>query len=102
MLQTGQTRPAISPSAVRIYLVAPAKYQVIGMVSGSDSSHWMSRDRLQQQILKELKSRAAKVGANGLLIKNTETGEVAGNSYGLIGSFSSEGQSITAFAIYVY
>ena len=87
MLQTGPSRRSIPPSEVKAYLIAPPKFEAIGMVSATDSSHWMRRDHLQKQILNELKARAAKVGANGLLIKDTSTGE--------------EGQSITALAIYV-
>jgi hypothetical protein len=101
LLQTGDARPAISPSEVKVYVVAPAEYEPIGMLNASDSSHWMSNQRLQKRVLREIKAKAARVGANGVLITHAGSGEVAGNSIALLGSLSSDAQSITALAIYV-
>ena|SRR5437773_12455 len=81
MLQTGPSRPAISPSDVKVYLVDPPKFEAIGMVNASDSSRFMSKEELQNSILLQLKTKAAKVGANGLIIRNTGSEEVAGNPY---------------------
>jgi hypothetical protein len=101
MLQAGVSRPAISPADVKIYLVAPEKYEAIGMVNASDSSHFLSNQKLQKRILADIKIKAARVGANGVLITHTGSGEVAGNTMSIIGSLSSDGQSMTALAIYV-
>jgi hypothetical protein len=101
VLQAGAARPAISPSEVKVYLTAPPNYEAIAMLNASDSSHWMSNQRLQKRVLRDITAKAAKVGANGVLITHTGSGEVAGNSVALIGSLSSDAQSITALAIYV-
>ncbi len=62
--------------------------EVIGIASGTDTSR-LSRQRAQNGALDDLKKKVAKLGANGLVIKQT--------------GFSGEEheQNITAMAIYV-
>jgi hypothetical protein len=91
----------VRPDDVKVYVTAPPRYEAIGMLNASDNSHWMSNQFLQKRVLKDVKARAARVGANGILITHTGSGEVAGNSIALLGSLSSDAQSITALAIYV-
>ena len=67
---TGVKRPAINPSEVKIYLDPPAKFETIGIVE-ADSEVGFSRQSAQDQAINELKKRAAKVGANGVLLTNT-------------------------------
>ncbi len=88
VLQTGRSHPAISPSQVRIYLTAPPNAEVIGIASGTDTSR-LSRQRAQDGALDDLKKKAAKLGANGLVIKQTGF------------SLEEHEQNITAMAIYV-
>ena len=74
---TGTVRPAISPNEVKIYLDPPSRYETIGLVEAAGevgSSIWSSRQATQDQVIRELKSRAAKIGANGILLANTGTG----------------------------
>lgn len=67
---TGMKRPAINPSEVKIYLDPPAKFETIGIVEAA-SEIGFSRQSAQDQAINELKKRAAKVGANGVLLTNT-------------------------------
>jgi len=67
---TGMKRPAINPSEVKIYLDPPAKFETIGIVEAV-SEVGFSRQAAQDQTINELKKRAAKVGANGVLLTNT-------------------------------
>ena len=68
----GNVRPPISPSEVKIYIDAPTQYETIGIVDASCNVGF-SRQSTQDKIINELKSRAAKVGANGILLITTGT-----------------------------
>lgn len=67
---TGMKRPAINPSEVRIYIDPPTQFETIGIVEAA-SEVGFSRQAAQDQAMNELKKRAAKVGANGVLLTNT-------------------------------
>jgi len=69
---TGNVRPPISPSEVKIYIDAPTQYETIGIVDASRDVGY-SRQSTQDKVINELKSRAAKVGANGILLTTTGT-----------------------------
>jgi hypothetical protein len=64
---TGNTRAPIAPEQVRIYLESPAEFEVIGLVNASSDAGWTEQDS-QDYAVKELKSQAAKLGANGVLL----------------------------------
>ena len=76
---TGKVRPAISPSAVKIYLDPPSQYETIGIVEASSDVEF-STQAAQDRVINELKSQAAKIGANGVLLMNTgdKSGEMVG------------------------
>jgi hypothetical protein len=76
---TGEKRPAISPDKVKLYLDPPAQYETIGLVEASSDVE-MSAQAAQDRAINELKSQAAKIGANGVLLLNT--GEKAGDMVG--------------------
>jgi hypothetical protein len=77
---TGMKRPAINPNEVKIYLDPPAKFETIGIVETA-SGVVFSRQAAQDYAMDELKKRAAKVGANGVLLTNT--GSQAGGTTGI-------------------
>ena len=79
---TGTKRPAINPSEVKIYLDAPSQYENIGIIEVSIEVLF-SRQAAQDKAMDELKSRAAKVGANGILLTNTGS-----QSVGTVGYYS--------------
>lgn len=62
---TGEARPATLPESVKVYSVAPANSQQIGLVRG----FVMVPDQkgLAACVI-ELKKQAAKIGANGIII----------------------------------
>lgn len=76
---TGTKRPAINPSEVYIYLDPPAEYENIGIIETS-SDVGFSRQKAQDRAIKNMKSKAAKIGANGILL--THSGSQAGGSGG--------------------
>ena len=64
---TGKARPAISPSEVKIYLDPPSQYETIGIVEASSDVEFSSQ-AAQDRTISELKSQAAKIGANGIIL----------------------------------
>ena len=69
---TGQVRPAIDPSEVRIYLEPPTQFETIGIIEASSDVEF-SRQSAQDRVMNELRTRAAKIGANGILLTGTGT-----------------------------
>jgi len=67
---TGNVRPAISENEVKIYIDPPTQYETIGIVEASSAVEF-SRQAAQDRVINQLKSRAAKLGANGVLLTNT-------------------------------
>jgi len=104
-LITGNVRPAISPSEVKIYLDPPAQYETIGIVDavGYESS-FSSMQSAQNKVIDQLKSRAAKMGANGVLLPNTGsllTGATKYYSEGVVYKTDSGTVAVNGRAIYV-
>ena len=70
---TGTVREPIGSEEVQLYAEAPeAEYEIIGIVKASSDSGW-NKQGSQNFAIKELKKRAAKLGANGVLITSTDT-----------------------------
>lgn len=100
---TGKVRPAITPNEVKIYLDAPSKYETIGLVESSSDVEF-STQAAQDRVINELKSQAAKIGANGVLLINTgnKSGEMVGfYSGGIFYAGANEKKTAQAKAIYV-
>ena len=100
---TGKVRPAIKKSEVKLYLEPPKKYEVIGIVEASSEVEFSSQ-AAQNRAITELKSQAAKIGANGVLISTTgnKSGNVSGfYSNGVFYASSSELKTAQGKAIFV-
>lgn len=90
---TGNVRPAIDPTEVKIYLSPPAKYETIAIVESSYDARYSSQTA-QNKIMKELKKQAAKLGANGVLLTNTGTIKTGGNIYTASNVKTAQGEAI--------
>ena len=96
---TGNTRPAIDPNEVKIYLEPPSQYDVIGLVEASSDVE-LSSQAAQDRVINELKNRAAKIGANGVLLTNA--GNRTSGGYYTFGVFyAGEAKTAQGQAIYV-
>ena len=106
----GETREPIDPSSVKIYLDYPEQYEKIALIdAGSNFAFndpellfdWQSK---MDKATERLKIEAAKLGANGILILNTDN-KIYQSSYsdGKGGNSSSSyaEKFIKAVAIYV-
>ena len=63
---TGEARPAIDPSMVRIFFDPPLQFETIGLIEASSDVEF-SRQAAQDRVINELRNRAARIGANGVL-----------------------------------
>jgi hypothetical protein len=77
----GNVRPAISSNEVQIYVEPPAQYETIGIVEATGNVGF-SRQSTQNKVIGQLKSRAAKMGANGVLLILTNTGSQSSGTTG--------------------
>jgi hypothetical protein len=66
----GEVRAPIDPDQVKLYLQAPANFEIIGIVNASSDAGWTEQGSLDYAV-QELKNQAAKLGANGVFIETT-------------------------------
>ena len=82
----GPARPPISPAAVRIYEAPPRHYQQIAIINSSAGTTWLFPDRGSlDETIAELRTQAAAVGANGVLLQAVYDRPVGGLSVGVGG-----------------
>ena len=109
----GEKRTPISPEGVIIYREKPVNYEQIAFIQASSkNSLAFSDEAMQNVIIDRLKQEAANLGANGILLQQTEeeiTGSI-GSGSGISGrkvgigiglSFPITNQFTRAVAIYV-
>ena len=83
----GDTREPISPSEVKIYLDFPEEYETIALIEASsefalkDPSINITWQSKSDKIIERLKVEASHLGANGIVIKNTENKNKQNVSY---------------------
>ena len=107
----GEAREPIDPSNVKIYLDYPEKYEKIALIdAGSNFAFkdpeilfdWQSK---MDKAMQRLKIEAAQLGANGILIVNTDTNNiiqsVRSDGEGGTQVSSSTEKYVKAIAIYV-
>jgi hypothetical protein len=79
ILITGTPRAPITINQVTLYTTPPAEYEVIGSINASSDAGLTQQGSLDYAV-ERLKSEAAKVGANGVLINyhGQTSGDVTG------------------------
>ena len=106
----GETREPIHPSNVKIYLDYPEEYEKIALIDAG--SNFAFKDpvilfdwqRKMDKAMERLKIEAAQLGANGILIVNTDTNiiqSVRSDGEGGTQVSSSTEKYVKAIAIYV-
>lgn len=79
----GKVRPAISPDQVKLYLSPPARYEEIALLDASSKASFALSDQAKMDVVvQRLKEEAAKIGANGVLLKGSGDISVGGVSTG--------------------
>ena len=84
-LVTGIKRVSTEYESIKIYHTAPSNYEVIAMVQASSELGFTDQDNLDMA-LEEIKKQAAKVGANGVILKS-----IGKKTSGSFGNFFSDG-----------
>jgi len=106
----GDKREPISPYEVKIYLDFPEEYETIALIEASsefafkDPSINITWQSKSDKIIERLKVEASNLGANGVVIKNTENKNKQNVSYGEEGETTITNTHYkvgTATAIYV-
>jgi hypothetical protein len=89
----GKARAPISPDRVQLYLHPPAKYEEIAILdTSSRSSFAVTAQGKTNKVIERLKTEAAKLGANGILLQGV--GDQAVGSVGTgFGSATASGNS---------
>ncbi|WP_241970482.1 hypothetical protein [Pseudidiomarina sediminum] len=68
----GQARAPVAPESVLVYVQEPEHYQAIALLTATSDGSWSLGDEAKMNaVLQRLKEAAAKVGANGVLLKAT-------------------------------
>jgi hypothetical protein len=69
---TGQPRTPLDPAEVKIYSVAPAKYEEIAVINASSRrSGAFGEQKKMDAVMERLRKEAASLGANGVLLQGT-------------------------------
>jgi hypothetical protein len=80
----GRARPPISPSEVKIYLQPPPSFEQIAILNASANSMFGTGGQGSvDKVIQRLKERAAKLGANGLILEgmfDRQTGSLGAGS----------------------
>ena len=98
----GKSRPPIDPSQVKLYLSPPAQFEEVALVDASSAQSFSFTDQgKMDKVIERLKVEAAKLGANGILLRS------AGEKYGgavTTGSATASGNSAfgTGIAVPVF
>ena len=104
---TGQKRPPISPDSVRLYSSPPQQqYEEIGIISANSYWSWAWNEQAKMDTAtREIRVKAAKLGANGIILKSlgSEPITAAGMSLGsgLYGGSINSMRTMDGIAIYV-
>ena len=68
---TGTPRPALSPTEVKVYTQAPQSFEEIAVLGASRKSVTSAGgERAIEKMIEAMKSQAAALGANGVLLEN--------------------------------
>ena len=94
----GKQRPPIDPSQVKVYLTPPAKFEEVALLDASSKSSFAITDQGKMgKVIERLKEEAAKLGANGILLRST--GDQAG---GVVGTATTTGNFTSGFGAPIF
>ena len=80
---TGIKRPPIDPGQVRIYSAPPPKYEEVAIISANSYWSWAWNEQAKMDTAtRELRVKAAKLGANGVVVKNLGNAAISAGGLG--------------------
>ena len=97
---TGTPRDPVDPAQVTLYTSAPPEYEEIAIVQASSSGSFVFGDQAKMDVVvQRLKEEAAALGANGVLLQDTQS-QGGGGGVGTGFGVSSGGGSYVSTGIY--
>lgn len=82
-LVTGVKRAPIDPSQVRIYSAPPPIYEEVAIISANSYWSWAWNEQAKMDTAtRELRGKAAKLGANGVIVKNLGNAATSAGGFG--------------------
>lgn len=105
---TGKARTPIAPEAVKVYLTEPSGAEDVALVTASAEKGYNTAQGVMDLCVRELRKKAAALGANGLVIQSGGLTQHTGTEFGtfvngvfLADSTTKEINHVSAKAIYV-
>lgn len=91
----GKVRPAIAPAQVKIYLNPPRKFEEIALLESRSRASWsITEQGKMDTVMDRMKEEAAKLGANGVLLRGTADQHAGSISTGTFGGNAALGLSL--------
>ena len=82
----GKVRPAITPAQVKLYVNPPKQYEEIALLeTNSQGTFSFTEQAKMDAVIAGMKEQAAKVGANGILLRGTgerQSGSIGTGGFG--------------------
>lgn len=98
-VMVGERYPPISPDQVHIYYRPPAHYREVALLETASGSFTYGEQNKMNSVLTNLRTEAAKLGANGVLFGGTENG-YGGSGVGVgVGGANYGGHSSTGVGV---
>jgi hypothetical protein len=73
-LMLGPTYPPVSPEQVHVYTQPPTRYREVAILETHSGSFTYGEQNKMNSVMANLRTQAAKLGANGVLLQGTENG----------------------------
>ena len=90
----GEPRPPINPDRVKVYWDAPRKYDRIAIITKGSGGSWIFSDSNEvDSAIARIRTEAAKLGANGIILTAIENRSGGGVSIG-VGGFGFPGRHV--------
>jgi len=70
----GPTYPPLAPDQVRVYYQPPPRYREVALLETDSGSFTYGEQNKMNSVLMQLRTEAAKLGANGVLFQGTQNG----------------------------
>ena len=73
-VMVGERYPPLTPDQVRIYYHPPTRYREVAILETHSGSFTYGEQNKMNSVMANLRTQAAKLGANGVLLQGTENG----------------------------
>ncbi len=93
----GNQHPPLTPEQVLIYTRPPVKFEEVGIVNASSKNAFASDQSLTDSTIVRMKKEAAKMGANGILLKGFGNQQIGSFTSGMVNANTYGNVSATGY-----